>query len=120
MRENDPGRGDSAPKESRRALGAQPPAAMGRILRASDVSGRLLTGDRAGALAALDLLAREVGAAQLARRDDGDATIVDLIVPRAGWEQLHAGLRRIGRWTPDAAPASALPADVHVSVRVQP
>jgi hypothetical protein len=43
---------------------------------------------------------------------------VDLLVPRAAWERLDAGLRRIGRWTPDTAAAPALPPDVHVSVRV--
>jgi hypothetical protein len=120
MREGDAARGDPTRKEGRRVLGAESTPQMGRVLRGSDVSGRLLAEDTAGALAALDRLAREVGAAQLARRDDGDATIVDLIVPRAAWEQLDAGLRRIGRWAPDTAPAAPLPADVHVSVRVQP
>ena len=109
---------DAASKESRPLLEVRPSPQIGRVLRGSDVSGGLVTADTAAALAALDRLVAEVGAAQLARRHEGDTTTVDLLVPRAAWERLDAGLRRIGRWTPDTAAASALPPDVHVSVRV--
>jgi hypothetical protein len=109
---------DPARQEGRYLLGAERPAQLARVLRAPDVSGRLVTADAAAGLAALDQLAADVGAARLARRDEGDVTVVDLVVPRAAWERLDAGLRRIGHWAPDAAAAPALPAEVHVSVRL--
>ncbi len=104
------------PARSERLLAAPAPPAAAPLLRGPDVHGSLVVADAPAALAELDRLAAEVGAARIARRDEGDATVVQLVVPRSAWERLDAGLRGIGRWAPTAP--GELPGQVHVSVRV--
>ncbi len=105
-----------ASKEQPRG-GLSSTSARTRVLRAPDLAGRLAAPDRATALGALDRLAADVGATDLGRRQDGDATVVDLMVPRAAYDRIEPALRAIGAWTRDAA-HSPLPEMVHVSIRL--
>ena len=105
-----------ASKEQPRG-GLSSTSARARVLRAPDLAGRLAAPDRATALGALDRLAADVGATDLGRRQDGDATVVDLMVPRAAYDRIEPALRAIGAWTRDAAHAP-LPEMVHVSIRL--
>jgi hypothetical protein len=83
------------------------------------VAAVLSTSDREAALRGLaDLIARVQGR-ELARRADGDGTVVDLLIPRAAYGEFAQGLGRLGQL---AMPfqAASLPEEVRVSVRVRP
>ncbi|MGH7266914.1 MAG: hypothetical protein ACREMB_19000, partial [Candidatus Rokuibacteriota bacterium] len=64
-----------------------------------------------------EALAR-VGATEVGRRRDGDALVVEVVVPGGAYGELAASLGRLGRWEVDRAPADPLPATVRATVRI--
>src|SRR5262249_57307487 len=86
-----------------RALGRA--GAGGLAVAVPEMTGRLVTDDRAAAEAGLrDLLAR-VGATEVSRRRDGGALVVEIVLPRTAYRELAARLARLGRGPPDPAPS---------------
>lgn len=108
-------------KESSAATAQSAPAQIPPEVaaRAVDVSGRLEVSDRAEAGRALASLATRHGGTQVGQRDEAEATVVDLVVPRAGYPEFSKGLPSIGRWSLEREPAD-LPEQVRISVRVTP
>jgi hypothetical protein len=91
--------------------------AAGVAVAVPDLSGRLAVDDRSAAEAALrDLLAR-VGATEVARRRDGAALVIEVMLPGAAYGELAAGLARIGRWQPDRVPPE-LTGQIRVTLRL--
>lgn len=84
---------------------------------AADVSGRLSVADRGDAERALEDLVRRNGGALVQRRAVPDATVVEVVVPRATYHEFARQLATIGRWAPDGEP-SELPAEVRLSLRL--
>ncbi len=112
------GRADSAREKALRAPvpTAPQPLAM-RVLPPADVVGRLTVKDRGAAERALvELLARFRGA-EVSRRDESGATVVDLVIPRGSYAEFAQGLARIGSWLPEGEPAE-LPTQVRVTLRL--
>ena len=69
---------------------------------------------------ALDALAARLGATRLARRADAAdlrTVVVELVVARAAYPDLVAGLAAIGAWAPEREPA-ALPREVRVEIAI--
>ena len=99
-----------------RAPAQAPPAAM-NALPAADVAGRLTVKDRGAAESALVELVTRAGGALVSRRAESDATVVDVVVPRASYSEFTRGLARIGIWLPQAEP-DPLPPDVRVTLRL--
>jgi len=88
-----------------------------RVSPSVDVVGRLTVTDRAAALRALVELLVRVRGAEVSRRDESGATVVDLVVPAAGYVEFSRGLAGIGAWLSSAEPAE-LPAQVRVTLRL--
>ena len=101
---------------------AQAPVARS-FMRAVDASGRLAVPAREPAESALDALLERLGARRVARRLEGDQSLVliDVLVPAARYPELIEGLGRIGRWVTEYE-SRTLPAEVRVEVaiRVEP
>ena len=86
---------------------------------APDVIGALTVTSRASATAALrELTARHRGRI-IASRDESDATVVDVRLPRDQYAAFVAGLGAVGRWRAERETAD-LPAEVGISVRLVP
>jgi putative zinc finger protein len=112
-------RRDSATKKTTRTPAQAPLAPRGAMsaLPAADVAGRLAVTDRGAAESALVELITRAGGTLVSRRAESDATVMDLIVPRARYPEFAQGLGRIGTWLPQGEPA-LLPPDVRVTLRV--
>jgi len=81
------------------------------------VAGRLEARDRPAADRQLAGLLTAVGGVEEGRRVDAEATVVDVVVPRAAYARFTSGLARIGPWRPGAEPRE-LPERVRVRVRI--
>lgn len=109
--------------EEEKSAGARDPArlrATPRLLLPPDVGGRLAVTDREAAHRALAELVARLGGTQLASHADPDApnvVVVEVLVSRAAYAQLAAGLVRIGRWLPERQPPQ-LPPHVRVAVSI--
>jgi hypothetical protein len=102
---------------AKQAPAAAAPQALMRYRSAGGVWGRLIVTDREAAVRSLvDLLAR-LGGTLVARREDAASTLVELVVPRAGYDAFVRELPRIGLWTLEADRSEAAP-EVHVTLRL--
>ena len=116
-------REDSADKAGgdRKALAA-PPAASS-VLSAKQqaappsVMGALAVKDRPAAERALADLISRTGAQEVGRRQDGAATVVEVVVPQAAYAAFVKDLGALGSLRVDGTPAEALPL-VRLSVRI--
>jgi hypothetical protein len=113
-------RRDAAAPPAPGAAGAerQRLAAASKAMATAEVSGRLTVPDRPGLDRALAALLARVGAAEVGRQRDGDALVVEIVVPGPAYPELAAGLAHLGRWEPERAPAEPLPASVRARVRI--
>jgi hypothetical protein len=90
-----------------------------RLTRAVDASGRLVVAERARAEQALEALLPRVEAVRVARRVERDLLLLDIVVPRARYAELAAGLAGIGAWQLEYE-APTLPAQVRVEIAIGP
>ena len=84
---------------------------------AADLSGHLVVKDRDAAARALTELATRAGGREITRRATADATVMELVIPRAAWAEFARGLARLGTWSPEREPAE-LPAEIRVALRI--
>jgi hypothetical protein len=84
-----------------RARGAARETELALARPAMTISGRLVVQDREAAERAVAVLVQHVGGREIARREAGDATRVELEVDRTVWPELTRGLIAIGTWLPD-------------------
>src|SRR5206468_3123219 len=84
---------------------------------AADLSGHLVVKDRDAAAGALAELATRAGGREITRRATADATVMELVIPRAAWAEFARGLARLGTWSPEREPAE-LPAEIRVALRI--
>ena len=84
---------------------------------AADLSGHLVVKDRDAAARALTELATRAGGREVTRRATADATVMELVIPRAAWAEFARGLARLGAWSPEREPAE-LPAEIRVALRI--
>ncbi len=84
---------------------------------AADLSGHLVVKDRDAAARALAELATRAGGREITRRATADATVMELVIPRAAWAEFARGLARLGTWSPEREPAE-LPAEIRVALRI--
>jgi hypothetical protein len=102
-----------APVESRERsvmakVQAPPPA---------DVVARLTAPDPATAARAVAALAARLAGAETARRTDGDALVVELVIPRERYADFTREVARLGDYRAEAEPAT-LPEPVRLAVRL--
>lgn len=83
----------------------------------ADVIGRLTVRDRAAVNRDLAALLASVGAVQLARREEGATTVVEVAVPRERYALFQERLERVGAWRLETNP-SELPDVVRVTLRI--
>ena len=84
---------------------------------AADLSGHLVVKDRDAAARAVTELATRAGGREITRRATADATVMELVIPRAAWAEFARGLARLGAWSPEREPAE-LPAEIRVALRI--
>jgi hypothetical protein len=84
---------------------------------AADLSGHLIVKDRDAAARALTELATRAGGREVTRRATADATVMELVIPRAAWAEFARELARLGAWSPEREPAE-LPAEIRVALRI--
>jgi hypothetical protein len=72
-----------------------------RAVPAASVSGELRVKDRTAADRELAELLTRVGGLESARRPEGSAVVVDVVIPRAGYGEFTRGLTAIGAWRPE-------------------
>lgn len=96
---------------------AAPPRASSRLRSPADVSGRLTAPDREAASGALTTMVAGLGGAEILRRVEPDAVVVEVTVPRESYATLATALGHLGRWRPEREPAE-LPSEVRVEVRI--
>ena len=99
----------AAPSVSRLAANLAHPSA--------DVVARASMKDRAAAERDLTDLVARVGGTEVTRRLDGEAIIVEALIPLAGYPDFVQGLASLGPWQIDARRAD-LPARVRVFLRL--
>jgi hypothetical protein len=94
-------------------------AAAGAVAKAAppSVAGRLTVRDRADGERAVADLATRHRAIVVSRREDADATVLDVVVPGETYRTLVAALREVGRWQPDHEP-DELPAAIRLTIRL--
>ena len=100
-----------------RARGAARETELALARPAMTVSGRLVVQDREAAERAVAALVQHVGGREIARREAGDATRVELEIDRTVWPELTRGLIAIGSWLPDRE-LGELPLRVRVRVDI--
>ena len=86
-------------------------------LRGADVAGRLEVSDLAEAVRVLVNLATRHGGAVIGARDETDSTVVELVMPRAGYPAFSSDLSSIGRWNVERE-ARELDPQVRISIRL--
>ena len=84
----------------------------------ADVVARIAVRDRDAAEADLTSLIGRVGGRETGRRREAEATVVEAIVPQAGYAELIQGLAALGSWKLEAE-RSDLPSEVRVILRLQ-
>jgi hypothetical protein len=100
------------------APAAPAPREAARLTRAVDASGRLVVAERARAERAVDALLPRVEAIRVARWVEGDGPLLlDVVVPRARYRELAAGLAAIGQWRLEYE-ATPLPDRVRVEIAI--
>jgi hypothetical protein len=70
----------------------------------ADVAGRLKVTDRPAAVAGLTELLSKVGGSEIARRQDGSETVIEVLVPEARYDELVRGLEGLGSWSAPGLP----------------
>jgi Putative zinc-finger len=107
----------SPPPASELARGdlAKPPAegdrmrlAAKRALPPADVVGLLAVKDRESAERTLGEILARSGGTLVSRREEGGATVLDVVVPQAAAQSFADELARVGSWSPVAPPTSSL------------
>jgi anti-sigma factor RsiW len=81
------------------------------------VRGTLAAADRSRAASQVVELATRLGGTEVARRTDADRTVIDISVSREAYPAFVDGLRRLGRFTVERAPAQ-FPAAVQVGIDI--
>lgn len=84
----------------------------------ADVVARIAVRDRDAAEADLTSLIGRVGGRETSRRREAEATVVEAVVPQAGYALLIQGLAALGSWKLEAE-RSDLPSEVRVILRLQ-
>ncbi len=104
-------------KESsaQKAQGALRPSA--RMARSADVAGLLEVADPGEARQTLVSLATRHGGSEIARRDEADVAIVEVLVPRSAYAEFTRELASLGRWSVEREPAD-VPEHIRVSIRL--
>jgi putative zinc finger protein len=87
--------------------------------RSPDVLARLAADDRDLAERTLAGILARFGGAELSRRVEAGATVIEVTVPREGYMEIARELDRLGRFTIDRVPAT-LPAQVVLTLRLTP
>lgn len=82
------------------------------------LSGRLAVADPAGAERKLAELMGTLGATELGRRRVGDATVIELELPRSAWPEFSRALATLGAWTPEGVVPTGGPDRMRVVVRL--
>lgn len=118
---------DRFEEERKRAQGAVPPAppapaapsvmSARQLTAAPMVSGALAVKDRPQAERDLANLISRTGAREIARRQEGNATIVDVVVPQAGYADFLRELGGLGALRLDGQP-DATAALIRLAVRI--
>jgi outer membrane biosynthesis protein TonB len=106
------GRMSSVPRSSTAVTPAPFPAS---------VVGRLTVTDRAEAARSLADLVSRVGGSEPRRRREGEATVVDIVIPEARYDEFVRSLEALGSWSAEGQP-TALPGDparIAITVRIQ-
>src|SRR5204863_1097690 len=85
-----------------------PPASTAVLGRPQWDEGRLDVKDVAAVTSLADLLAR-VGGREIGRREEASGTLVDVILPRARYEEFVRGLEALGTWSGPSTVARASP-----------
>ncbi|HUG37321.1 MAG TPA: zf-HC2 domain-containing protein [Candidatus Limnocylindrales bacterium] len=98
---------------------AESPAQARLASRPPDVLARLAADDRDLAERTLAGILARFGGAELSRRVEAGATVIDVTVPREGYTEIARELDRLGRFTIDRVPAT-LPAEVVLTLRLMP
>jgi len=104
--------------DSIRAAPAAPRLAAKRAQPPADVIARVAVKDRDAAERELTQLIAGVGGSETQRRQEGDTTIVEALIPQARYAEFSASLARIGPWQVEAERPD-LPAQVRVILRLQ-
>jgi len=100
-------------------VAAKSRAAVAKLMRAADASGRLVVPAAEPAEIALDALLSRLGATRVARRIERTPgpILVDVNVPVARYPEMLEGLGRIGRWTTEHE-VKNLPLQVRLEVAI--
>jgi hypothetical protein len=104
-----------------RSLGTDstaPRLAAKRAQPSADVIARVAVKDRDAAGRDLAQLITRVGGSETQRRQEGDTTIVEALIPQARYAEFSESLARIGPWQVEAERPD-LPAQVRVILRLQ-
>jgi hypothetical protein len=110
--------GKSAPAVTPAATPAAPPVAFARQqLAPPAVSGALIVKDREQAERALADLISRTGARETGRRQEGGTTVVDVLVPQAGYDAFTKELGGLGALRIEGQRAEA-PALILMSIRI--
>jgi len=112
-----PSRAPEAPAPARDGMAKQAAPAPTSRAGSPHVTATWRVEDRPAALRELELLVTRLGGDTLMRRTEGDVEIVELSVPREGYEDLTNVLEWIGRLA-DVRSTGALPAVVRVGLRI--
>jgi hypothetical protein len=102
---------------ARRAVPSISKLAADQAQPSADVVARATLKDREGAARDLTELVARVGGTEIGRRRDGEATIVEVLIPLAGYPDFVSGLTGLGPWQIEAKRAD-LPAQVRVLLRL--
>lgn len=98
----------AAPSVSKLAADLAPPSA--------DVVARATLKDREAAERGLTDVVARVGGTEIGRRRDGEAMIVEVVIPLAGYPDFVSGLASLGPWQIETKRAD-LPAQVRIFIR---
>jgi hypothetical protein len=85
-----------------------------------DAGGRLVVRDREAATAGVAELLSRLGGREIARRHDGEDTVIDVQLPAARYDEFVRGLDALGAWTPGNPPSvlSQDPPQVRLTIRL--